>query len=369
MQLWHIAALLIAGVVVGMIFPGRFTAVFPTATLYVFLPALIFEGAWYLDLRVMRRTWKPIALLAVPGVLITAAVVAVAMHYLAALPWLTSLLLGAILSATDPVAVVAIFRRLDIPKPLATIIESESLLNDAIAVVVYRGILMVILSSLAAGVVFRAASEELAGVAIGILLGAIFAYVAAFALRDRIDAAIQSGATFIGAYGVYALAEHFGWSGIFAVLTFGIALRELERRYLSVTSAEGVARFWDRIATFANIVLFFLIGAALDFTRLAHSLPAAVVSIVAVFVARSILAYGLLHIVREQMGRVWQTVVRMAGIRGALALALALATPGAVAERSQVIDATFTVVVITILVASLTLTKRLSKLSIDSRNS
>lgn len=362
MQLWQIAALLAAGIVVGAVFPGRLTDVFPPATLYVFLPALIFEGAWYLDLRVMRRTWRPIALLAVPGVIVTAALIALAMHYIAGLTWGASLLLGAILSATDPVAVVAIFRRLDVPKPLATIVESESLLNDAIAVVIYRALVVMLLAHGAARTVWSETAITLAGVVLGVVLGLAVAYVAAFALRNHINAVVQSAATFVGAYGVYALTERFEGSGIFAVLTFGIALRELERRRISVSSAEGVATFWRWASTAANCALFFLIGTAVDFTRLLYILPAVLVTISAVAVSRAVVAYGLLHFVRDDVARVWRTVVRMAGIRGALALALALATPSAIAQRSAIVGATFAVVVVTILTASLTLEKRLSRL-------
>jgi CPA1 family monovalent cation:H+ antiporter len=365
MQLWHIAALLVVGVVVGVLFPGRLTNVFPPATLYVFLPALIFEGAWYLDLRVMRAAWKAITLLAIPGVVLTSAVIALAMHFLASLDWGAALLLGAILSATDPVAVVAIFRRLDVPKRLATIVESESLLNDAIAVVIYRTITAVILLSAGVSGILHEAGMALLGVVIGIALGLLFAYVAAFALREQVNAAVQSVATFVGAYGVYELCEHFHWSGIFAVLTFGIALRELERRRISVTSAQGVATFWSWASGIANGVLFFLIGAALDFTRLGQSLPAVAVTIAAVAVSRALVAYGLLSFVGERVGLVWRTVVRMAGIRGALALALALATPAAVAQRSAIIDATFAVVVLTILLATLTLERRLARLPLE----
>ncbi len=364
MQLWHIAALLVVGIVVGALFPGRIGGLFPAATLYIFLPALIFEAAWYLDLHVMRRTWKPIALLAVPGVVVTATIIAVATHYITALAWGPALLLGAILSATDPVAVVAIFRRLQVPKQLATIIESESLLNDAIAVVLYRATLAVILLGASARV-SNTIVAAIAGVVIGILLGVAFAYVAAFALHNRINPMIQTAATLAGAYGVYALAEHFGWSGIFAVLTFGIALRELERNILTVTSAEEVAKFWDWAATAANIVLFFLIGASLDFTRLLDVLPVIAVTIAAVAVARAVVAYGILQFARKSVGRVWQSVVRMAGIRGALSLALALATPRLLAQRSIIVDATFAVVVLTILTGSLTLNRRLASLPLE----
>jgi CPA1 family monovalent cation:H+ antiporter len=365
MQLWHIAALLLVGIAVGVAFPERLTGFFTPATLYAFLPALIFEGAWHLDLRVMRRAWKPITLLAVPGVLVTAAVIALAMHYLGSFGWGAALVLGAVLSATDPVAVVAIFRRLDVPRTLATIVESESLLNDAIAVVLYRAIIAAIVLFAGVGGVYHAAWSAAAGVLIGIVLGFAFAYVAAHALRRQVNAAAQSAATFAGAYGVYFMADYFGWSGIFAVLTFGIALRELERQRISVSSAEGVAVFWSRLNALANLALFFLIGAALDFTRLLHSLPAVGVTIAAVFAARAILAYGLLHVVRTEMGRAWRTVVRMAGIRGALSLALALATPAVLQERGAIVDATFAVVVITVLIGALTLDRRLARLPLE----
>lgn len=365
MKLWHIAALLIAGIGVGVAFPGRLTVLFGQATLYVFLPALIFEAAWHLDLHTMRRNWKPIALLALPGVAVTAAIVAACAHYLGAFAWGSALVLGAILSATDPVAVVAIFRRLPVPRPLATIVESESLLNDAIAVVIYRAIVAALIASAGLAGAAHAAWSASAGVAIGIGLGVLLAFVAAKALHDAVSAPFQIAATFVCAYGGYILADWFGWSGIFAVLTFGIALRELERNRITVESAHGVEMFWNGAALLANLVLFLLVGAALDFTRLTHALPAAGVALGAVLLARFVLAYGLLHFAGGVMQPFWKTVVRMAGIRGALSLALALATPAGVPQRALIIDATFAVVVVTILTGTLTLSWRLERLPLN----
>jgi CPA1 family monovalent cation:H+ antiporter len=365
-KLWHIAALLVVGIAVGVAFPGRLTGVFGQATLFVFLPALIFEGAWRLDLHLMRRACAPIALLAVPGVALTAIVIAACVHYIGAFDWGAALLVGAILSATDPVAVVAVFRRLPVPRELATIVESESLLNDAVVVVLYRALVAAIVLSAGTVGVLHEAAQALSGVLIGIAIGGAMAYAAAFALRRQVGAPVQSSATFVGAYGAYFLAEHGGWSGIFAVLTFGIVLRELERRYMSVASAEGVARFWDIVAVLANLVLFFLVGAALDFRDLLHVLPAVGVTLGAVMLARMLLAYGLLAPARGQLKPFWQTVVRMAGIRGALALALALATPAAIAQRNLIIDVTFAVVVVTILVGTLTLAPRLERLDLQA---
>ena len=159
---------------------------------------------------------------------------------------------------------------------------------------------------------------------------------------------VQSAATLAGAYGAYTVADYFGWSGIFAVLVFGIALRELERHRITVSSASGVAVFWHRLSSLANVVLFFLIGAALDLTRLrtvcrAPGLPLRRYSRRG-RCSRTAYCYGA-----RAFAPGWQTVVRMAGIRGALSLALAFATPAAIPQRGAVIDATFAVVVVTIL--------------------
>ncbi len=365
MKLRHIAVLLLAGIATGVALPGRLTWIFGAATLYVFLPALIFEAAWHLDLNVMRRAWKPIALLAVPGVAMTSAIIAVCVHYVGALAWAAALVLGAILSATDPVAVVAVFRRLSVPRRLATIVESEALFNDAVAVVLYRAIIAATLVGASASGIGHAVGQAALGVAIGAGIGIALAYCAVLALRDAVTASWQSAATFAGAYGAYAIAERFGWSGIFAVIAFGIALRELERHRVSAASAGGVEKFWDGIALAANVVLFFLIGAALDLERLVHSLPAAGITLAAVFLARAILAYGLLRFARAYLQPYWMTVVRMAGIRGALSLALALATPVQVPQRAAIVDATFAVVVVTILIGSLTLSRRVGRLPLE----
>lgn len=366
MKLWQIAALLVVGIVVGIVLPGRFTAIFGPATLLVFLPALIFEAAWHLDLHLMRRSARAIALLTVPGVALTAGVIAICVHYLGTFGWSAALVLGAVLSATDPVAVVAVFRRLPVPRALATIVESESLLNDAVAVVLYRATTAAILFSPGSAGIARVAGAAVIGVIAGVGIGLAFAYAGALVLRKSIGAPVQCLATFIGAYGAYAAAEYGGWSGIFAVIAFGITLRELERHRISVTAAADVDRFWSTVALIANLVLFFLIGAALDFTQLAHLLPAAAVTIGAVLLARVLLSYGLLSLVRARLKPFWRTVIRMAGIRGALSLALALSTPAALAQRGLIINATFAVVVVTILVGTLTLTWRLDRLALKA---
>lgn len=366
MQLVSIAALLIAGIVAGIIFPGRLTGVFGAATLYVFLPALIYEGAWRLESRTMGRMWAPILMLAVPGVICTAAIVAVCLHYLGGVGWIEALLLGAILSATDPVAVMAIFRRLQLPHSLLTIVESEALLNDAVAVVIYRGVAAAVALTTAAAL-WQVTGLAALGAILGIICGVVIAAAAAVVLGRSSFFIAYGAVTLAGAYGSYYLATRFDWSGIFAVLAFGITLRLLQQRRLEAACAEAVGRFWEGIALVANAVLFFLIGSAIDITQIGRELPVALLTAAVIFAARFAIVHGLLEFARPRLHLAWLTVVRMAGIRGALSLALALAIPAAVAGRELVINVTFVVVVLTLLAGLLTFERRVKKLPLEAR--
>lgn len=366
MQLGYIAALLVAGIIAGVIFPGRLTGVFGAATLYVFLPALIYEGAWRLESRRMGRMWGPILMLAVPGVICTAAIVAICVHYLGGIGWIPALLLGAILSATDPVAVLAIFRRLHLPHSLVTIVESEALLNDAVAVVIYRSVAAAAVVAAAAGL-WQVAGHAAVGAVLGIVCGAVVAALASVMLGRTGQFIAYGVVTMAGAYGSYYLAARFDWSGIFAVLAFGVTLRLLQQRRLDASCSGAVGRFWEGIALVANAGLFFLIGSAIDITQIGRALPIALLTAAIVLASRFLIVHGLLEFARPRLHLAWLTVVRMAGIRGALSLALALAIPRGIAARELVVDVTFVVVVITLLVGLLTLERRVKNLPLEAR--
>jgi CPA1 family monovalent cation:H+ antiporter len=298
----------------------------------------------------MRRTAWVVAALAGPGVLITAifitgALVAVNM------PVGIALLTGAILSATDPIAVVAVFRRLPVPKTLATIVECESLFNDAVSVVLYRAVLVVLTTVATAGTMLTAAAVAVAGSFAGILVGIAAGFAGAAALRNRNDAALQIVATIVCAYGSYFLADAFDASGIFATIACGVALRLYERKWISVSIAAYVEHFWDVGAFIANALVFFLAGAAFDFgsaVRYPYYAGAAFGGI-----AFGRLAFGAL-LFPARYPRAWLDVIRSAGMRGALPLALALAIPSSIAGRSTVVATGFAVVLATIVASSFT---------------
>ncbi|HZY99047.1 MAG TPA: cation:proton antiporter [Candidatus Baltobacteraceae bacterium] len=353
MKLWHIVAVVAGGVVYGVFEPGKLTDAFDQTTLYVFLPALLFEAAWNLNYRAIVRQWAAIATLAGPGVVITALMVAAGLT-IVRVPFGPALLAGAILSATDPIAVVAVFRRLPVPKTLATIVECESLFNDAVAVVLYRGVLAALALGVSAetGPALTTVALWAVGSSIGgIVLGIGLAFVAARLLRNRRAAGVQIAATVVCTYGSYFAADYAHLSGIFAVIACGIALRYYERRWLTLSIADEVRRFWDLAALGANVLVFFLVGAALQIGKVAQEPYFVVACLVAIAVSRVVVA-GLLS--PGGYPREWMGVVRVAGMRGALSLALAIALPLSTPYREAIVDATFAVALATLIASALT---------------
>lgn len=351
MKFWQILVVVGLGVAYGLVEPERFAYALGHATLYVFLPALLFEAAWNLNYKAILRHWQAIATLAGPGVLITALIVAGALAVVR-VPFGPALLTGAILCATDPIAVVAIFRRLKVPKTLATIVECESLFNDAVAIALYRGVLVVLsLGMSSGGAIALVGLQTLGSAAGGVVIGVALAFLIARVLRVSRNAAIQIAATIVAAYGSYFAAEYLHLAGIFATIACGIALRYYERSWMTLSIAEDVDRFWDIGALLANALVFFMVGAALEIGRVAREPVFVVACLVAIAVARIVVG-GLL--LPGGYPREWIDVVRVAGMRGALSLVLALAIPVGVAYRSAIIDAAFAVALATLAAGSLT---------------
>jgi monovalent cation:H+ antiporter, CPA1 family len=337
MKLWQIVALVIAGVIYGEFQPGQLTYAFGAATLYVLLPALLFEAAWNLHFRAMQRAWLPIATLAVPGVLLSALLIAGALAVVR-VPIATGMLAGAILAATDPIAVVAVFKRVRVPLLLRTIVECEALFNDAVAVALYAAVLT--------GSLFGGAVAAIGGSLGGIALGIGVAWVAARLLHERGNAALQIAATLLCAYGSFFAAQRLGGSGLFAAIACGIALRRFERTSVSLTVAADVEGFWELLALLANAVVFFLVGAALDVAIVTTQPLFVIATLAGIFIARFAVAGMLLP---AGFPRAWLDVVRVAGMRGALSLALALALPPAIPYRGAIVAATFAVALATII--------------------
>jgi CPA1 family monovalent cation:H+ antiporter len=349
---WPIA-LVVAGMIVradaalGAVQPVRLD---PTLLGY-FLPALIFEAAWDFDAALLRPTAAAILVLAVPGVIVTTVVVAAGVVFAGTLEWMPGLVLGAIVSATDPVAVLAMFRRLRMPPALLAIVEGESVANDGVAVVLVQALVALTVGGAAIGVA-GAFSRMLIVSFGGIAVGAAIAVPLGFALRRVRGPWAQAAITVVIAYGSYVLAQSLGLSGIFASVAAGLAAPVFAGYTGRVDPTRlRVERFWDVAAIAANAVVFFLVGLnmRLDWTTRAPLL--CVVAVVSVLLARALLSYLLVPLRSlTQAPRPWRHVIVLAGLRGGLSLALALGLPQAFPQRAGVFYATVAIVFVTLVV-------------------
>jgi monovalent cation:H+ antiporter, CPA1 family len=331
----------VALVAIGAIVPIAPPFHFGDALLFVFLPPLIFEAAWNLDLGELRRTAVRVALLAVLGTLATAGIVAGGLVLANALPFASALLFGAIVAATDPVAVVAAFRHVNVPERLRTVVEAESLSNDGVALVLF-GFALALASgqsvSLGADVALGVL-EVAGGVAIGVLAGVLCSGV----LRATNASEYEITVTIVLAYLAYLAATAVHCSGIFATAAGAIALRATAARIPgAISNRDDVDRAWGALAFVANAVVFIATGLLIRPERVLHEPGLVVAAIVLVTLARVLLA------LLAERGRAGRITVFLAGMRGALPLALALSLPDALPFRPQIIDATFAVVLVTI---------------------
>jgi CPA1 family monovalent cation:H+ antiporter len=333
----------VAMVAVGAVFPIAPPFAFGDTVLFVFLPPLIFEAAWNLDLGALRRLGWRIAMLAVPGTIATAGIVAGGLWLVGVLPLDAALIFGAIVAATDPVAVVAAFRRVPVPVDLRTLIEGESLSNDGVALVLF-GIALAIATGqpVSAGAEVLAVVTQIGG---GILIGAIAGVLCAAVLRATNAAEYEVTVTIVLAYVAYLAATGIHCSGIFATAAGAIALRAtIATSPAAIVNTEEVDRMWSALAFVANAVVFIATGLLIQPARIVHEPLLVLAAIAVVWLARVLLA---LVATRDRAGRV---TTFLAGMRGALPLALALSLPDTLAFRPQIIDATFAVVLVTIVV-------------------
>jgi CPA1 family monovalent cation:H+ antiporter len=340
-------ALVAFGVVAGTLWHVALPFAFGPALLFVFLPPLVFEAAWNLDLRELTRHALRVTMLAGPGTAFAAFALAAVVSAAGVLPFAPALVLGAIVSATDPIAVVAVFRAAGVPPGLRTLVEAESLANDGVAVVLY-GVAVTIAMG---GVVSWAGATAGAVVAVagGIAVGAACAVPMWLAVSFADASEYEVAATVALAYAAYLISDALNCSGIFATAAAAIALRALLTRRPHLTNRNDVDVFWNAAAYMTNAVLFLATGLLIVPQRVLHEPLLVALTLLVVLAARAVMAS---FVVRDARGRV---TVFLAGMRGALPLALALALPQELSARPQIVDAVFATVLVTLVVQGIPL--------------
>lgn len=334
----------------------------PEIILGTLVPPLIFEAAFHLHLDDLKRQIVPILTWAIPGVIVTTLLVGFGVAQTVGLSASSAIIFGALMAATDPVAVVALFKSLGVPARLRVLLEGESLLNDGTAIVVFGIALAVARTgqfSLSAGIVdfFRIAGG-------GLLVGLIIALIATFVLTRVNDHLVETTITFIVAYGTFMLAESLHVSGVLAVVIAGIIVGNYGHEHMSPTTRIAVENFWEFVAFLSNSFVFLLIGLEVDIFVLLENWQPILWAIGAVLVARAISVYSSSFFIRD-VPRNWQHVIVWGGLRGAISLALALSLPLSLgAERGILQSMAFGVVLFTILVQGLSMSPILKKLGV-----
>lgn len=350
----------------------------PALVLFVFLPALLFEGSWSISVRKLHANWLTITLLAGPGILLELVLIAVPLHFLAGLDWSVAFLLSAILSPTDPIAVLGLFKQLKVNADLSTIIEGESLFNDGVAGSLYQVFLALVLASVHGSPV-TGIQAWLTGIGMflleaggGVLLGLLCGFIISRLVRHIDDPLIETTITLVTAYGVYLLADTLHTSGILAVILAALVLGSYGRSTgMSEQTRTTVDNFWSVIAFLANALLFLLVGVELNPLRffatqsIAFFLLTASITIVAVLLARFVMVLVLPRHALPSRGKFlpsWRFIIFCSGLRGALSLAFVLALPLDIPNREALIFSTYAVVLFTLLVQGFSLRLLLKRL-------
>jgi Na+:H+ antiporter len=326
----------------------------PDLILGIFVPPLIFEAAFHLPLGELRRNIVQILILAIVGVLLTTFLVGGIVYLGAGIALANAIIFGAIISATDPVAVIALFRTLSVPRRLQTLLEGESIFNDGTAIVVFNIAVTTAITGvfdLRVGI-----SNFLASAGIGLAIGFVLGLLASFLISRIDDHLIETAITFVLAYGAFIVAETFHVSGVLAVVAAGLINGNIGPRGMSSTTRLVVFNFWEFLSFLVNSFVFLLIGLVVDWPLLVRNWQAILWGILAALLSRLIVVYGLFPRAKT-IPHKWKHILYWGGLRGAISLALVLGLPNTLGLEAsgQLLGMVFGVVLFTLLIQGTTM--------------
>ncbi|MEH2108762.1 cation:proton antiporter [Nostoc sp.] len=329
----------------------------PTLVLDLFLPILLFEAGINTDVSRLRSTFKPIALLAGPGAVLSSGIIAVLLKFGLGLSWIPALFVGVILANTDTVSMIAVFKEIPVPSRLSTIVEGETLFNDAAALVMFNLVLQVYSTgslTLLEGIqqpLFISLGGGLVGLVLGYLSIPVFAR-----LDDPLSSLLLTVAV---ALGTFQAGDFLGVSGAVAVVVAGLIFGNFGlSRNTSASSRITLLSFWEYAAFTVNTFIFLLIGVEIDLVTLWRTLPAILLAVLAYQIGRVLTVYPLLGVIRwfdRAIPLRWQHLLFLGNIKGSLSMALALSLPTTLPGREVLIAIVFGCVLVSLVGQGLSL--------------
>lgn len=376
----YTVALVVVGLLITFQQPQKISLT-PELILSLFIPPLVFEAAFHLEFKSLRENWLTIVGLAIPGVLLTTVIVGAIVSWGVGISLTGGLVFGALIAATDPVAVVSLFKALGAPKRLTTLVESESLFNDGTAIVIFKLMVIIAISSAVGNakdshnsIDFLSATVDFVRVSAGgLMIGLGLGWVIAQIIARVDDYLIETMLTTVLAFGAYLVAERFHVSGVLAVVAAGIMTGNIGLKGMSPTTRIVLFNFWEFLAFVANSLVFLLIGLDVNLREIGANLLPISVALAAVLLSRALVVYGLTALTNlrtvNKLPLNFRHVLFWGGLRGAISLALALSLPAALAEREQLRVMTFGVVLFTLLAQGTTMQFLLRRLGIGQPES
>ncbi len=347
---------------------------FGTIIFYFVLPILIFQAALEIDLELLWKNIVPIGLLALPLMLVSAVVIAACVYrgidHAVGFPWMAALITGALLSATDPAAVLALLKNANAPERLNMLLEGESLFNDATAVVMFSLLIAIATGAQSAGsvdeVILRFATVFFGGLAVGIIV-ALF-----LCLMMKIIGGFGSFPllSLICAYTAFLVAEDLlHLSGVMAVLAAGLTVGKYRRELTSEIHNDFAEKFWGLLGHIAESTIFLLAGITITLSMFTEQWLAIIIGIIAVVIARIVMVFGTFPILKVLPGvdavpLKQQVVLAWGGVRGTVTLALALSLPLTLDYWYTIQSIAYGVVLFTLFVQATTMSPLIKKLDI-----
>lgn len=362
--------LVVAGFSVGYLQLVPSFTITPELVFYIFLPPLLFDAGFNASLTNLKQNWKIIFTLAVPGTIVSVALVGSIAHFVMDIPWMSALLFGALIVPTDTVSILSVFKELKIPARLSTIVEGESLFNDGTAIIVFKLILGLILAEQYNVTDINYATFSwhlLLSYTGGLMLGAAVGYGAGWLMRRLKDPLVEIMFTVMLVYGMYIIAEKIEISSIIAVVTASMMIGHYRQKLgMSPTTQIALSSFWNFTAFAINSILFILIGLQLNFNTLLGNIGIILIGLLAVNIGRIAFIYPFSNILNFFLARrastkhdilpiKWQHVMALGNLKGSLSMALVISLPDTLLYKNQLVALTFGIVFLSLVIQGTTL--------------